>query len=217
MATDSKTTVSKTTDWLTTRSSLPTSYAFTVTGKRVTIQSDSHYPLLWALRDDGLRFGTYYRAAGHLANPTRATFEQSADAPTAVQQAATFDPNCWVTIRRDGTTVIESSHSEQGQGILTGIMSAMVDEADSDWDKVEVHEAGLTSEAPYIAHPSMARRARESVRPQLPRMLIARDMTATIVASEIVLSSIISILARDVSGMTSVVLNAVAVEYPRNR
>jgi hypothetical protein len=52
---------------------------------------------------------------------------------------------------------------------------------------------------------------------QLPRMLIARDMTATIVASEIVLSSIISILARDVSGMTSVVLNAVAVEYPRNR
>ena len=55
------------------------------------------------------------------------------------------------------------------------------------------------------------------MRAQLPRMLIARDMTATIVASEIVLSSIISILARDVSGMTSVVLNAVAVEYPRNR
>ena len=52
---------------------------------------------------------------------------------------------------------------------------------------------------------------------QLPRMLIARDMTATMVAREIVLSSIISILARDVSGMTSVVLNAVAVEYPRNR
>jgi len=48
-------------------------------------------------------------------------------------------------------------------------------------------------------------------------MLIARDMTVTIVASEIVLSSIISSLARDVSGMTSVVLNAVAVEYPRNR
>ena len=101
---------------------------------------------------DGLRFGTYYRAAGHLANPTTATFEQSADAPTAQQQAATFNPNCWVTIRRDGTTVIESSHSEQGQGILTGIMSAIVDEADSDWDKVEIYEAGLTSEAPYISH-----------------------------------------------------------------
>ena len=68
------------------------------------------------------------------------------------QQAATFEPNCWVTIRRDGTTVIESSHSEQGQGILTGIMSAIVDEADSDWDKVEIYEAGLSSEAPYISH-----------------------------------------------------------------
>jgi len=52
---------SKTTDWLTTRSSVPKSYAFTVNGKSVTIQSDSHYPLLWALRDDlkltGTKFG----------------------------------------------------------------------------------------------------------------------------------------------------------------
>jgi CO/xanthine dehydrogenase Mo-binding subunit len=96
---------------------------------------------------DGLRFGTFYRAAGHLANPTKAIFEQSADSPTAAQKAGTFTPNCWVTIRRDATTVIESSHSEQGQGILTGIMSTIVDEADSDWDKVEIYEAGLSSEA----------------------------------------------------------------------
>ena len=47
---------------------------------------------------------------------------------------------------------------------------------------------------------------------QLPRILIARAPTTTIVASDIELSTIISILARDVSGMTSVVLNAVAVE-----
>ena len=52
---------------------------------------------------------------------------------------------------------------------------------------------------------------------QVPRMLIARDATATIVTSEIVLSSIISALARDVSGRTSVELNAVAVEYARYR
>jgi isoquinoline 1-oxidoreductase subunit beta len=101
---------------------------------------------------DGLRFGTFYRVAGHLANPTAAIVEQSADAPTAVQQAGTFTPNYWVTIRRDGTTVIEASHSEQGQGILTGIMSAIVDEADSDWGKVEIYEAGLSSETPYISH-----------------------------------------------------------------
>jgi hypothetical protein len=45
-------------------------------------------------------------------------------------------------------------------------------------------------------------------------MLIARDATTTIVAREIVLSSIISSLARDVSGRASVELNAVAVENP---
>src|SRR5262245_43934982 len=37
------------------------SYEFIVNGKAVTIQSDSHYPLLWALRDDlkltGTKFG----------------------------------------------------------------------------------------------------------------------------------------------------------------
>ena len=32
------------------------------------------------------------------------------------------------------------------------MMSAIVDEADSDWDKVEIYEAGLSSEAPYIMH-----------------------------------------------------------------
>jgi hypothetical protein len=48
-------------------------------------------------------------------------------------------------------------------------------------------------------------------------MLIAREATTTIVTSEIVLSSIISILARDVRGRASVGLNAVAVENPRNR
>jgi Cytochrome bd terminal oxidase subunit I/[2Fe-2S] binding domain/Molybdopterin-binding domain of aldehyde dehydrogenase len=100
---------------------------------------------------DGLRFGTFYRVPGRFTSTT-AVFEQSADAPTAAQQAGTFTPNYWVTVRRDGTTVIEASHSEQGQGILTGIMSAIVDEADSDWDKVEIYEAGLSSEAPYIMH-----------------------------------------------------------------
>jgi len=117
---------------------------------------------------DGLRLGTLYRTTGqpgHLARKTpnaaanvaqhlatHAIFKQSADAPTAQAQAAQLTPNCWVTIRRDGTTVIESSHSEQGQGILTGIVSVLVDEADSDWDKVEIYEAGLSSEAPYISH-----------------------------------------------------------------
>ena len=49
------------------------------------------------------------------------------------------------------------------------------------------------------------------------RTLMARDTTMTSVRSEIVLSSIINILARRVSGKTSVGLNAVAVLYPRKR
>jgi hypothetical protein len=52
---------------------------------------------------------------------------------------------------------------------------------------------------------------------QLPSMLIARAATVTIVTRETVLSNIISILAREVSGSTSVGLNAVAVENARNR
>ena len=49
------------------------------------------------------------------------------------------------------------------------------------------------------------------------RTLMARDTTMTSVKSEIVLSSIINILARCVSGKASVGLNAVAVLYPRKR
>jgi hypothetical protein len=67
--------------------------------------------------------------------------------------------------------------------------------------------------------PQMGRKAnfREAVPAQLPTIFIARDATTTIVTSEIALSSIIRILARDVSGSTSVGLNAVAVEKPRNK
>jgi hypothetical protein len=46
-------------------------------------------------------------------------------------------------------------------------------------------------------------------------MLMARDRIITIVKSEIVLSVIINILARRVSGKASVGLKAVAVLYPR--
>src|SRR5215467_14984541 len=45
----------------TTQTSRATGYEFTVNGKAVTIQGESHYPLLWALRDDlkltGTKFG----------------------------------------------------------------------------------------------------------------------------------------------------------------
>jgi isoquinoline 1-oxidoreductase beta subunit len=100
---------------------------------------------------DGLRFGTFYRRPGRFAHP-EAAVEQLAGTPSAEEQAGTFSPNAWVTITRDGTTIIESSHSEQGQGILTGIMATIVDEADSDWEKVEIFTAPLTSDTPYLMH-----------------------------------------------------------------
>jgi hypothetical protein len=46
---------------------------------------------------------------------------------------------------------------------------------------------------------------------------VARDTMMPSVKSAMVLSSIINSLARCVSGMTSVGLNAVAVVYPRKR
>lgn len=49
------------------------------------------------------------------------------------------------------------------------------------------------------------------------RMLMALAATIRIVTSDMRLSSIISIFARIVIGATSVVLNAVAVEYERYR
>ena len=49
------------------------------------------------------------------------------------------------------------------------------------------------------------------------RTFTARAATKPMVKSEIVLSTIINILARRVSGKTSVGLNAVAVLYPRKR
>ena len=52
---------------------------------------------------------------------------------------------------------------------------------------------------------------------QVGIILMARDRTITIVKSEIVLSIIINILARCVSGKASVGLKAVAVLYPRYR
>ena len=75
----------------------------------------------------------------------------------------------------------------------------------------------------YVGHGSrmglsFVRRAHKyPSRAQLPITLIARAPTTTIVTSEMALSSIIVILARAVTGTTSVALNAVAVEKARNR
>jgi hypothetical protein len=51
----------------------------------------------------------------------------------------------------------------------------------------------------------------------LPSMLIAREATAMIVTSEMMLSNIINSLARKVRGRASVGLNAVAVQTARKR
>ena len=52
---------------------------------------------------------------------------------------------------------------------------------------------------------------------QLPSMFMAREATATIVMSEMALSSINSPIARDVNGCASAGLNAVAVQKERNK
>src|SRR5262249_10785017 len=99
----------------------------------------------------GLRFGTYYRMIGRGAQ-VKAGVHQMEDTPTAAAVATAYTPNVWITVTTDGTTVIECSHSEQGQGILTSITAMMVDEADSDWDNVQIYMAPLASETPYAMH-----------------------------------------------------------------
>src|SRR5205085_7148391 len=46
--------------------------------------------------------------------------------------------NAWVVIRPDDTAVIRIARSEMGQGTLTGLAQLVVEELESDWNKVAV-------------------------------------------------------------------------------
>src|SRR5499433_1994732 len=54
----------------------------------------------------------------------------------AIAQEGGVEVNAWVVIRPDDTTVIRIARSEMGQGTLTGLAQLVVEELESDWNKV---------------------------------------------------------------------------------
>src|SRR5437764_7257018 len=73
-------------------------------------------------------------AGGGLALGFNAPF--GIDAATAQEGGA--EVNAWVVIRPDDTAVIRIARSEMGQGTLTGLAQLVVEELESDWNKVAV-------------------------------------------------------------------------------
>jgi isoquinoline 1-oxidoreductase beta subunit len=56
----------------------------------------------------------------------------------AYAQEGGAEVNAWVVIKPDDTTVIRIARSEMGQGTLTGLAQLVVEELESDWNKVAV-------------------------------------------------------------------------------
>src|SRR5262245_53380606 len=56
----------------------------------------------------------------------------------AIAQEGGSEVNAWVVIKPDDTTVIRIARSEMGQGTLTGLAQLVVEELESDWNKVAV-------------------------------------------------------------------------------
>src|SRR5262245_58287880 len=73
-------------------------------------------------------------AGGGLALGFNAPFGTGA----ANAQEGGAEVNAWVVIKPDDTTVIRIARSEMGQGTLTGLAQLVVEELESDWNKVAV-------------------------------------------------------------------------------
>ncbi len=66
---------------------------------------------------------------------------ESAQAQTSAQNAATFAPNAYVQIGSDGAILIYSKGPEIGQGIKTAFGLIIAEELDADWQAVRVEQA----------------------------------------------------------------------------
>ena len=55
---------------------------------------------------------------------------------SAQPAAKLLDPNAWLRIESDGSTVVLMCQTEMGQGISTGLAAVLCDELGGDWNKV---------------------------------------------------------------------------------
>jgi isoquinoline 1-oxidoreductase beta subunit len=58
-----------------------------------------------------------------------------------VSNGASFNPNLFVQIQKDGMINLIASRSEMGQGIRTSLASAIADELEADWNYISVKQA----------------------------------------------------------------------------
>jgi isoquinoline 1-oxidoreductase subunit beta len=79
----------------------------------------------------GLILGTYFIPA--LGRP-----ESIPDAPV---DQATFHPNIFLGLERDGTVFIVAHRSEMGNGSRTDLPRIVADELDADWNRVRIIQA----------------------------------------------------------------------------
>ncbi|MBV8834524.1 MAG: xanthine dehydrogenase family protein molybdopterin-binding subunit [Acidobacteriaceae bacterium] len=54
---------------------------------------------------------------------------------------ATWNPNVWVGVNRDGSVLIIAHRSEMGTGIRTSLPMVLADEMEADWSRVRVEQA----------------------------------------------------------------------------
>jgi isoquinoline 1-oxidoreductase beta subunit len=55
--------------------------------------------------------------------------------------AASFAPNPWISIGRDGKVTLVVGHSEMGQGVRTSLAMILADELEADWKTVAIRQA----------------------------------------------------------------------------
>ncbi|HLH75353.1 MAG TPA: xanthine dehydrogenase family protein molybdopterin-binding subunit [Candidatus Binataceae bacterium] len=73
-------------------------------------------------------------------------------ATEAGEGTASFAPNAFIRLRRDGSITLIVGRSEMGQGVLTSLPMLLADEMDADWKRVRVEQAPAL---PAYANPLM--------------------------------------------------------------
>jgi len=80
-------------------------------------------------------------AAGGLVLGLYVGFRKLPVAEAATAEAATFEPNVYLTIDGTGLVTIVAHRSEMGTGIKTGLPMVLADELEADWTRVKIVQA----------------------------------------------------------------------------
>lgn len=79
--------------------------------------------------------------AGALILSARLAPADAAEPTSSAADKATWNPNVWMGINRDGSVIIVSHRSEMGTGIRTSLPMVLADELEADWNRVRIEQA----------------------------------------------------------------------------